>query len=758
MQSIADLQLDLEQAVARWKLSSTTVRAEPALPFASRIQLIRRAEYLHSLASQNAGGSDDESQARAIELMLRRAEIAEPRAHEMLLALSESIAGRSADAWTSAAEGVARCVGRVVIEEKDGSAQTTGCGVLVAPNMLATTSLVLPDAQAAAHARVEFLMQGSNLARPFRLEPNRHFARNESGLVVVQLEDAVVSAGLGFCPPVQDKGALLCGEGVHVVLFGGDACGPQIRLNDGIVRHLDETDTPGVLIYAGGADMPPPGSAVFNAQWKLVGLQRIGVPMASPEGHVLAVDGTTWSSAGSSPVAWYGQEAALTWQISALIPKRNSADPLRDPEPASDADVLQVNEDGRPPPYSITLPTIQLPGIGQEWRLRSGTRSGGVEGREGMSLPDLGSSGVSSDAPWSGYARPANPSGNIEFADNISWQPRVYERDHKVSLMFATNRVQDNGPDLFSGERSPVLNLGSANVQVPKDHRIGRLELPFEISVFSINIYRKEHSIKNHFTIGGVELLAEEEWRARIGRGGLNEALIFVHGYNTTFNQALYRAAQLFWDLQYTGVPVMFTWPSMGGVLNYIYDKESALGARPHFVELVRKLGAAGIQKIHILAHSMGNLVVLDALATHNHEVEPLQIGELMMAAPDVDRDHYSGIAPRVRAGTEGMTLYASSEDKALNASKQVSGQVARAGDVPGGRPVLVDEVDAIDVSAIGAEMFGLGHAPFATERSLLNDIGLLVGGALRPPSRRLREIRGMPDGQMPVQWWRFVP
>jgi hypothetical protein len=80
-------------------------------------------------------------------------------------------------------------------------------------------------------------------------------------------------------------------------------------------------------------------------------------------------------------------------------------------------------------------------------------------------------------------------------------------------------------------------------------------------------------------------------------------------------------------------------------------------------------------------------------------------------------RDRYKSIAAKVRAAVRGMTFYASSKDRALAASKRIAGNIARAGDVPEGGPILIDGIDAIDVTAIGAELFGLGHGPFASTR-----------------------------------------
>ena len=191
-------------------------------------------------------------------------------------------------------------------------------------------------------------------------------------------------------------------------------------------------------------------------------------------------------------------------------------------------------------------------------------------------------------------------------------------------------------------------------------------------------------------------------------------------------------------------------------MIDYPYDRESALIARRPFVELLRDI-SSGVSKIHILAHSMGNFAILDALSSHDHGTEPICLGEIVMAAPDVDANHYSQIAPHVRKGVKGMTLYASSVDKALKLSKTIAGRIPRAGDVPVDGPLLIADIDAIDVTAVGEEIFGLNHGAFAENRTILSDIMLLLSKGIRPPGDRAAYIRGMPDALSP-RWWRFVP
>ena len=330
--------------------------------------------------------------------------------------------------------------------------------------------------------------------------------------------------------------------------------------------------------------------------------------------------------------------------------------------------------------------------------------------------------------------------------------------ERKVSLLFATTRTPSElSEEFFSGERADTPSYGKANVRIPEERRLGEIKLPFELKLFSFSLYKQAADPRKHFILQGCEILTQSAWLDVVSSSGQKEALIFVHGFRVGFLEGIYRCAQIAWDIGYKGIPILFSWASRGTVLNYEYDRNSALIARAPFVDLLLALGKAGIEKVHVLAHSMGNFAVLDALANHDHVGQPLPVGEVLMAAPDVDSDQYKGLAPKVRAVVKGMTLYASSADKALILSKTIAGRVPRAGDVPPGGPVLVDRVDAIDVTAVGDDVFGLNHGVFAKEKSILNDVKLLLSLGLRPPTDRLTEIRGMPEGQSPSKWWRYV-
>ncbi len=335
-----------------------------------------------------------------------------------------------------------------------------------------------------------------------------------------------------------------------------------------------------------------------------------------------------------------------------------------------------------------------------------------------------------------------------------------------VDLYFATNReVKENdkptqatlSAEDFTGERADRLRFGVVRVHIPDDHKIGQIKLPGAISLFGWTIRQEEIDPKKHFFIRSRQLLSREQWESYVRALKKTDALIFVHGFNNTFDEAAFRMAQIVWDLGYRGLPVLFSWPSRGGTLNYFYDRDSALGARRHFIDLLQILqNNHGIERIHVLAHSMGNFIVVDALANNARTTDPVRIAELIMAAPDVDVDQFKEEIPLVQKVAKGMTLYASSNDKALVISRSVAGGIPRAGDVPAGGPITLAGLDTIDVSTMGEEMFGLNHDTFASARSLIDDIFILLGKGDRPP--RLRQIRPMPEGAAKPAFWRYAP
>jgi esterase/lipase superfamily enzyme len=235
-----------------------------------------------------------------------------------------------------------------------------------------------------------------------------------------------------------------------------------------------------------------------------------------------------------------------------------------------------------------------------------------------------------------------------------------------VSLLFATTRRHQE--DGFSGERNDgAINLGKTAVRIPESHEIGKIERPLKFTLFNFTVYREKYNQNQHFTAGPVSVMSESEWVSHIQSFGVSDCLLFIHGFNTSFQDSVFRFAQIVFDLRFDGLPILFSWPSRAVSHDYLYDRDSALGAAPQLVDVLQKVGSNNnIERIHILAHSMGNFCLLHAVAFYLDRLEDIHIGEVIMAAPDIDRDLYKERAKLIRPRTSGMTLYASAADRAL--------------------------------------------------------------------------------------------
>ena len=114
-----------------------------------------------------------------------------------------------------------------------------------------------------------------------------------------------------------------------------------------------------------------------------------------------------------------------------------------------------------------------------------------------------------------------------------------------------------------------------------------------------------------------------------------------MHGYNTSFDYALYRTAQIAYNLKFDGAAFLYSWPSGGAVASYTYDRESAQASEPYlrqFLDLVVK--QTGAKSVSIIAHSMGNQPLLDVLKDmRSGGPQEVVINEVILAAPDVDAD-----------------------------------------------------------------------------------------------------------------------
>jgi hypothetical protein len=181
-------------------------------------------------------------------------------------------------------------------------------------------------------------------------------------------------------------------------------------------------------------------------------------------------------------------------------------------------------------------------------------------------------------------ARPAPPQAQYIDLGSLSGAvslPNVSELDRKVltdlaadkrliSILFATNRELDAHSDPridpygIGYARSKELTLGSALVRVPEAHDIGRIERPWNIVFLGIFLISASEDEKRHFVIKQAGTMSRDHFVDAIRQSGKGSVFIFVHGFDTSFADAIFDVAQIVYDTKIVGVPIAFAWPSKG--------------------------------------------------------------------------------------------------------------------------------------------------------------------------------------------------
>lgn len=305
-------------------------------------------------------------------------------------------------------------------------------------------------------------------------------------------------------------------------------------------------------------------------------------------------------------------------------------------------------------------------------------------------------------------------------------EPAIEARAGAVSgehtIFVATTRTKAaKASEVFDGGRSPSTSYASVDVTVPATHQIGAIERRKQ---------RQKPDPAKYFVARSVSAYGSEDafgkaLRADIASHG-GRAMVFVHGYNTAFDSAIYRMTQIVHDSGYAGTPVLFSWASGGKTVDYVYDSNSASAARDSLEETLRLLSRSGARRIDIIAHSMGNWVTMEALrqlAIAGDRDLGNKLGDVVLASPDIDVDVFKSQMARYGRPDKPFILFISNDDRALRVSSFIAGNKPRVGDYGQADDLAKLGVIAVDLSNVKSAN-RLNHAKFADNPLLITILG----------------------------------
>lgn len=291
-----------------------------------------------------------------------------------------------------------------------------------------------------------------------------------------------------------------------------------------------------------------------------------------------------------------------------------------------------------------------------------------------------------------------------------------------VEMLVATTRQDALSPPgvLFNGERRTGLAFADIAVSIPPDavRRAGEVQWPSS---------PPGDPARDFVTLRADRLdlkQAVAAFNTRVRKSPTRHVLLFVHGYNTRFEEAVYRFAQIVHDAGAPVVPVLFTWPSRGRLFDYAYDRDSAMFSRDALEAMLQAMvDDPNIGSVSILAHSMGNFVTVEALRqmTIRKRMLSPKIRDIMLASPDIDFDVFRREVAEIEISDKSppITLFISKDDRALSASSLLAGSEPRLGAVDAHaepyRTVLEKaRINVIDLTAVNSED-PLNHGKFAS-------------------------------------------
>src|SRR6516225_990977 len=311
----------------------------------------------------------------------------------------------------------------------------------------------------------------------------------------------------------------------------------------------------------------------------------------------------------------------------------------------------------------------------------------------------------------------------------------------RVPILVATTRnrlIADPG-EMFGRDRASEVSYAAIAVSIPPDsaRKIGEVQWPSArpgdpghdfVTVSTEDLDRQSFN-------KALTATAKQTRRSRV--------LVFVHGFNNRFDEAVYRFAQIVQDSKAPAIPVLFSWPSRGLVSLAAY-KEDVESANYSHNALQQLLGVIAhnrdVKEVTVLCHSMGCWPALEGLRAKSiHAGRADKFKNVLLVAPDLDVTVFRTAVYQMGKPRPRIALFVSRDDQALKLSKSIWGGSARLGDA---NPE--EEPFRSEFEREGIMVFDLTHLQGNAHSRAFEDVTSVMGMI----ERRLAEGQQMADSR----------
>jgi esterase/lipase superfamily enzyme len=297
----------------------------------------------------------------------------------------------------------------------------------------------------------------------------------------------------------------------------------------------------------------------------------------------------------------------------------------------------------------------------------------------------------------------------------ITLAPEVAAVGQVVPIFVGTARAYDPETQSFTAARSEEISFARYDVSVQPDREVGEIKFVPRSRAANANVDFLTTRVEQIKDAPTFRSNLSDTLRAR--PRGDRDAIIFVHGFNNTFAEGLYRLAQMSHDLMLPGVPVHYAWPSRGAALGYVADRDSAMFSRDGLEALIQETAAAGAENIVLVAHSMGSSLLMESLrqlAIRGDTRTLDRIGGVVLISPDLDVDLFRSQALTLESLPQPFLIFGSDRDRILGLSARLTGEPERLGNLTDIGRLADLEVTYLESGAFseGAGHFDLGNSP----------------------------------------------